>query len=245
MKKLIQLLEISTSEFRTKIKNLVEVSDTSNSLLGGNSVKIPADGAHAGQSGWQSNNAWDIKASIGTPVYAVVGGTLKSYTDYGPTPIKKDGKTLFGAGFTVDSDGGLPDVYYTHLKDVTVRQGSKVECGQLLGYVMDFPGSDYDHLHIGVETGNIKQFLNDNGTLKCSDGKITPFTPGSVSSANTSTTDTSSTTTNSSSGDFDTVAQNIQNGILGSLTSAAVTRESVSLKEQRLIKNIEKIKKLL
>jgi murein DD-endopeptidase MepM/ murein hydrolase activator NlpD len=239
MKKLIQLLEISTSEFRTKIKNLVEVSDTSNSLLGGNSVKIPADGAHAGQSGWQSNNAWDIKASIGTPVYAVVGGTVKTYSDYGPTPIKKDGKTLFGAGFTVDSNDGLPDVYYTHLKDVTVKQGGKVECGQLLGYVMDFPGSDYDHLHIGVETGNIKQFLNDDGTLKCSNGKITPFVPGSVSSTDTSTP------TKSSSDEFDTVAQNIQNGILGSLTSAAVTRESVSLKEQRLIKNIEKIKKLL
>jgi murein DD-endopeptidase MepM/ murein hydrolase activator NlpD len=176
MKKLITLLEISTSEFKTKIKDLVEASDTSTGLLGGDSVKIPADGAHAGQSGWQSNNAWDIKASIGTPVYAVAGGTVKTYTDYGATPIKKDGKTLFGAGFTVDSDGGLPDVYYTHLKDVTIRQGSKVKCGQLLGYVMDYPGNDYDHLHIGVETGNIKQFLNDDGTLKMKDGGTEPET---------------------------------------------------------------------
>jgi len=67
---------------------------------------------------------------------------------------------------------------------------------------------------------------------------------GSASTTNTSSTDTS-TPAKSSSDDFGTVAQNIQNGILGSLTSAAVTRESVSLKEQRLIKNIEKIKKLL
>ena len=140
-------------------------------------------------------------------------------------------------------------MYYTHLKDVTVRQGSRVECGQLLGYVMDFPGSDYDHLHIGVETGHVRQFLNNDGTLKCSNGKITPFTPESVLSTNTSSTDTSSTdtssTTKSLSREFDTVAQNIQNGILGSLTSAAFMKESVSLKEQRLIKNINKIKKLL
>ena len=72
---------------------------------------------------------------------------------------------------------------------------------------------------------------------------------GSASTTDSSTTDTSSTdtstSTSSSSSDFDTVAQNIQNGILGSLTSAAGMKESVSLKEQRLIKNIEKIKKLL
>jgi len=33
---------------------------------------------------------------------------------------------------------------------------------------MDFPGSSYDHLHIGVEKGhNIREFINDDGTLKC------------------------------------------------------------------------------
>jgi len=155
-----------------KLTDLFEVVANSNHLYGGSSLKIPGDGAHRGQGGWQSNNAWDIKASIGTPVYAVVGGTLKTYSDYGPKPIKIDGKILFGESFTVKSDEGLPDVYYTHLKNVTVRQGSRVECGQFLGYVMDFPGSDYDHLHIGVKTGNIRQFLNDDGTLKCAKGKI-------------------------------------------------------------------------
>ena len=228
MKKLIQLLEISTSEFRTKIKGLVEVSDTSTSLLGGDSVKIPADGAHRGQSGWQSANAWDIKASIGTPVYAVAGGTVKTYADYGPTPINKDGKTLFGAGFTVDSEGGLPDVYYTHLKDVTVKQGNKVECGQLLGYVMDFPGSDYDHLHIGVETGNIRQFLNDDGTLKCSNGKIT----------------TSGTTGTSGTDDIDTIAQQGSENLVNSLLGSAFGN-TLGLKEQRVNKEIDKIRNLL
>jgi murein DD-endopeptidase MepM/ murein hydrolase activator NlpD len=139
----------------------------SKKLLGSNNVNIPADGAHKGQSGWQSNNAWDIKSPIGGPVYAVADGTLATFNDYGPSVIKKNGKKLFGQGFTVNSDNGLPDVYYTHLKDSVVGKGDKVTCGQLLGYVMDFPGSSYDHLHIGVETGNIKQFINDDGTLKC------------------------------------------------------------------------------
>jgi murein DD-endopeptidase MepM/ murein hydrolase activator NlpD len=168
-KEILDILSLYESILKTKSIN--EVSNASSELFGGGNVSIPSDGAHGGQSGWQSANAWDIKATIGTPVYAVVGGTVKTYTDYGPTPIKKDNKTLFGAGFTVDSNDNLPDVYYTHLKDVTIKQGDKIECGQLLGYVMDFPGSDYDHLHIGVESGNVRQFLNDNGTLKCANGQ--------------------------------------------------------------------------
>ena len=174
--------------------SLNEVSSTSSSLFGGSSVKIPADGAHAGQSGWQSNNAWDIPTPIGSPVYAVADGVVATFTDYGPTPIRKHGKTLFGAGFTVNSSNGLPNVYYTHLKDCTISQGSNVKCGQLLGYIMDFPGSDYDHLHIGVETGhNIKEFLNANGTLKCG-GSITGELSEPVKSTDTSDSTTQSKT---------------------------------------------------
>ena len=145
-----------------------EAPNASDRIMGDNDIKIPRDGAHKGQSGWPSNNAWDIKAEIGDPVYAVAPGTVITYNDYGPKVIKKNGKKLFGLGFTVKSNGGLPDVYYTHLKDGQVKKGDKVECGQLLGFIMDFPGSSYDHLHIGVETGhNIREFINDDGTLKC------------------------------------------------------------------------------
>jgi biotin carboxyl carrier protein len=175
MEKESKLVNEILSLYKTILENkeLVEVSSTSTDLLGGNSVKIPVDGAHKGQSGWQSANAWDIMTAVGTPVYAIVGGTVMTYNDYGATPITKDGKTLFGAGFTVNSDGNLPDVYYTHLKDTTVKQGDKIQCGQLIGYVTDFPNNNSDHVHIGIESGNIRQFLNDNGTLKCGNGKIT------------------------------------------------------------------------
>jgi murein DD-endopeptidase MepM/ murein hydrolase activator NlpD len=139
----------------------------SKKLLGPNSVTIPPDGAHAGQKGWQSSNAWDIKAPIGSPVFAINSGNLITWSDYGENVTKRGGKKLYGESFTVKSDNELPSVYYTHLKDTTVRKGDNVECGQLLGYVMDFPGSSYDHVHIGIESGNIKQFINSDGTLKC------------------------------------------------------------------------------
>ena len=163
-------LSIEQSLSESIVSYLKEVS--SNSLLGGSNVTIPQDGAHAGQSGWHSSNAWDIKASIGDPVFALAGGTVQTFSDYGANVVKRKGKKLYGQSFTVDSDGGLPDIYYTHLKGVTVGKGDKIQCGQLIGYVMDFPGSSYDHVHIGIESGhNIREFLNDDGSLKCAKGQ--------------------------------------------------------------------------
>ena len=159
-----------TETVRKKIIN--EVSASSTELFGGDSVKIPKAGSHAGQSGWASGNAWDIPAAIGTPVYAIAPGTAITFTDYGAKIINTGGKRLYGQSFTVDSDGGLPDVYYTHLQGSPITKGKKIECGEFLGYVMDMPGSSYDHVHIGVKTGHeIKELLDYDGKIKCSRGE--------------------------------------------------------------------------
>jgi murein DD-endopeptidase MepM/ murein hydrolase activator NlpD len=180
-------------EFKKFLMN--EASETSNELFGGSNVIIPADGGHAGQTGWQSNNAWDIMGDIGTPVYAIANGVAQTFSDYGSKVIEKDGKRLFGQSFTVKSDGSLPSVYYTHLKDSPIKQGTQIQCGQLIGYIMDFPGSESDHVHIGVETGhNIKEFLNDDGSLKCS---------GANSSGSTSNSGSPSGSSNYTSNDYE------------------------------------------
>ena len=152
-----------------RLKNLmIEASPTSNNLFGGSSVKIPSAGAHQGQSGWQSGNAWDIPTAIGTPVFALTSGTLQTFSDYGQSVRKTNGKKLFGQSFTVKSEDGKPDVYYTHLKNSPLRKGDKIKCGDLVGYVMDFPGSSYDHVHIGVQNGHdIKELIGTDGKIKC------------------------------------------------------------------------------
>lgn len=160
---------------------LKEAASASEELFGGGNVKIPSDGAHAGQSGWQSSNAWDIAAPVGTPVYALADGVAQTFSDYGRQVTATQGKKLYGQSFTVKSDGGLPDIYYTHLEGSPVTKGSTIKCGQFLGYIMDFPNSSYDHVHIGVSSGNIRQFLNDDGTMKCAKGQ--KITGGEVSSS--------------------------------------------------------------
>ena len=161
-------------EIQENKKVVNEVSSSSDKLFGGTNVKIPVDGAHAGQSNWASSNAWDIAGKIGTPVYALASGKATTFSDYGKNVIATNGKKLYGQSFTVKSDGGLPSIYYTHLEGSPIRLGSQIECGDFLGYVMDFPGSTYDHVHIGVESGNIRQFLNDDGTIKCAKGQVMP-----------------------------------------------------------------------
>lgn len=149
----------------------VNEASSSSQLMGGKSIKIPKDGSHAGQNNWQSSNAWDIKGNIGDPIHAIAPGTVISYSNYGESVIKTSGKKLYGISFTIKGEQGFPDVYYTHLKNSNVSKGDKIECGQLVGYIMDFPGSSYDHVHIGVEPGNnIRDLIDDNGNIKCSKG---------------------------------------------------------------------------
>ena len=161
-------------EIESSKNSINEILSGSEELFGGAPVRIPRDGAHAGQSGWASGNAWDIAGSIGTPVYALASGVAVTFRDYGDKVIARDGKKLYGQSFTVQSYDGLPDVYYTHLMGSPIRKGSEVSCGEFLGVIADFPGSSYDHVHIGVESGNIRQFLNDDGTLKCANGLNIP-----------------------------------------------------------------------
>lgn len=150
------------------VEQKISEAPMSNELLGGDDVKIPRDGAHAGQGNWQSSNAWDIKGDIDSPVHSLTSGKVLTFRDYGEDVLRRGGKKLYGQSFTVDSDGGQPDVYYTHLKGSTIKQGDTVKCGQLLGYIMDFPGSSYDHVHVGVQSGHdIRELLNDDGSIKC------------------------------------------------------------------------------
>lgn len=165
-KNIKEILEAFDSISKSK-KNISE-SEFSGDLFGGKSVKIPVDGAHGGQSGWPSRDAWDIPAGIGTNVYAITSGQVVTFNDYGPSIKKTQGKKLYGIGFTVKGADGQPDVYYTHLKNVKVKKGDKIECGQLLGQVMDMPNSSYDHVHIGVSNKvNIRKLIGTDGKIKC------------------------------------------------------------------------------
>jgi len=155
--------------------------------------------------------------------------------DYGTDVTETEGKRLYGYGFTVDSENNLPDVYYTHLTTVSVKQGDNIKCGQFLGYVMKSPKSvNYDHVHIGVETGHeITEFLNANGSLKCGGGTITGSGSTSLS------TSMSGTTTSTPKGNLDfktndaTFANNIAGPLVSQLQAGAGIKEQTTKGKER------------
>lgn len=155
-----------------RIKSLMLETEYSSTLLKKNGQNLDANmnsgpSAHAG-SDWQSKNAYDIPGPIGTKVYSITSGVVKKVFDSGSSIIKVPGKKIYGTQVSIESKDGNPDIFYTHLKNVDVKKGDEIKCGQYIGEIMDFPGSSYDHVHIGAEFGNdLKSLMDYGGKLKC------------------------------------------------------------------------------
>ena len=211
MKKLIQLLEISSSEFRTKIKDLGHSEKGSELTSGGNLNDDFLEILSLLFAEWEKTNP---NCNL----------------------IFTSGNDAFHKGIT--------DYVSRHTKgeavDVTLNQSCRSAFISLLNtYKSKYNGFSF----IDEYTNPTSKATGGHFHISYRNGA--PEGGGKDYSSSESTPSSDTSTTKSSSGDFDTVVQNIQNGILGSLTSAAGMKESVSLKEQQLIKNIEKIKKLL
>jgi hypothetical protein len=217
MKKLIQLLEISTSEFRTKIKGLGHSEKGSELTSGGDLNAEFLDILSLLFAEWETTNPnCNLIFTSGNDAFH------KGITTYVSRHTK-------GEAVDVTLDQSCRSAFITLLNTYKSKYNGFSFIDEYTNPTAKATGG---HFHISYRKGDPEGSGKSSST--------------DASSTDTSSTDTSSsTTTNSSSGEFDTVAQNIQNGILGSLTSAAIMKESVSLKEQRLINNIKKIKKLL
>lgn len=130
-------------------------------------------GAHRGREfgNWQSDNAWDIFGPAGTPVYSLTAGKV-GFTVVG-TPPTPDSK-VYGDRVQVTSAGGMPDIYYTHIK-MAVKRGQIVQVGDLIGHIVGHdtnPGMPI-HVHIGLDQKkHIKDFVAEDGTLLARDVKV-------------------------------------------------------------------------
>ena len=121
--------------------------------LGGYPVSIkgaiigaPGAGTHT-RGNWESDNAIDIGAKIGTPILATQDGTIgKVFKNQSGEPALKGIQVHFA---TADNEW-----FYTHLSKMAkgMNVGTRVKKGQVIGYSGDANGSG--HLHIGVKNGN-------------------------------------------------------------------------------------------
>lgn len=119
---------------------------------------------------WQSDNAWDLFAPEGTVVKSYTKGTVSKVNE---NP-KKSGK-VYGTSVTIKGDDDYPDIFYTHLKNVKLRQGENIEVGDKIGEISEWctdescrKKQEGTHVHIGLPNGEHLKDLLDNPDIKIS-----------------------------------------------------------------------------
>lgn len=115
----------------------------------GKLIGVPFVGSHTNYGNWESDEAIDIAAPVGTPVYAVASGTIGS--QFGFLPGEGPGSTDALAGQRLHLVTSGDEFYYAHLSSIApgIHPGSYVNQGQLLGY--SGSASGVAHLHLGEE----------------------------------------------------------------------------------------------
>jgi len=97
---------------------------------------------------WQSDNAWDLFAPVGTKWYSITKGKVSKVRDTGKTTGK-----IYGTQVTVKGEDGYPDIFYTHLKNVVVSVGNEINVGDLIGEISEWGTSKSTHVHVGLPYG--------------------------------------------------------------------------------------------
>jgi murein DD-endopeptidase MepM/ murein hydrolase activator NlpD len=109
---------------------------------------------------WQSDNAIDMGAPVGTPVYAPAGGRL-----VGGFGDSSNGGTVWGNRLTLDPrKPGLPEWFMTHMGSFApgISAGDRVHRGDVLGYIGARDSAWSPHLHFGQEFGNPETTVTRN-----------------------------------------------------------------------------------
>lgn len=132
--------------------------------------------SHIITAGWTYNNgsahnAIDLRAAVGTPVYAAEDGTVTQTQLW--DGVTKTGMQSYGVMCRVkhaDYKGGELCTRYAHLTELCVRRGETVREGQLIGY-SGATGNCYGpHLHFEVIYNGVRcnplNWLDSDFTVK-------------------------------------------------------------------------------
>src|SRR3989344_5582767 len=135
------------------------------------------DGIYTKSGGF--HNGTDFRASMGTPVKAVLAGVIEGAgnTDEMNALYKKQGKPIcvsYGRWILIKHNNGLSSVY-AHLSGSLVKAGQVVKTGEIIGYsggAYGVNGSGYSfgpHLHLGLLASQgveVRPLTNSKGGCK-------------------------------------------------------------------------------
>jgi murein DD-endopeptidase MepM/ murein hydrolase activator NlpD len=119
--------------------------------IAGKLIGRPYEGTHR-LGNWQSDNAIDLAAPVGTPIYAVADGVI------GPRfgSLGSSNPRMAGLRLTLESSGNA--FYYAHMSRFApgIKPGASVRKGDLLGFSGSANG--VPHLHFGVQHGDPRRW---------------------------------------------------------------------------------------
>lgn len=118
--------------------------------------------SHIITAGWTYNdgiahNAIDLRAAVGTPVYAAEDGTVNWVQHWDWHTLTGD--QSYGNLIRIrhsDYRGKMLETYYAHLSRICVASGQTVTEGQLIGYSGETGKCDGAHLHFEVRVSRVR-----------------------------------------------------------------------------------------
>ena len=166
IKRIKSLMSVNESIDNTAPKFSNKIFDNIEPIWGGGPNSHGARHPDSTGKDWESNNAYDVMGPEGTPIYSITNGYVNKVRD-NPSGLRSfGGKRVYGDSLSIRGSGGDPDVFYTHITDIVVEDGDPIKVGQLLAYITKGELGIPDHLHIGVKIGDVKDFVDVNGSIK-------------------------------------------------------------------------------
>ena len=129
----------------------------------------PANHKSRALGNWQSDNATDIPEKPGSVVYSITKGTVSKIAGDEDDHTGK----VYGAQVTISGEYGYPDIFYTHLQNLKVSKGQKVNLGTPIGEISRWDSGSYHHVHVGLPYGEkLSSFIDMNtGEIKSGTSK--------------------------------------------------------------------------
>lgn len=154
------------------LKRLLNISEgrTTVGPFSGDLENGPKNHGKRAFGNWQSDNAWDMFAPLGTVVNSFTKGTVSRVKESGSSNPK-----VFGTQVSIDGEDGFPDIFYTHIENVRLRKGDKVNVGDVIGTIKQWPKHDpkMNHVHIGLPRGkHLKDLLVNSDKIFSGSGNV-------------------------------------------------------------------------
>lgn len=158
----------------------INESTTSIGPFKGDLENGPSNHSKRSLGNWQSDNAWDLFAPIGTTVNSFTKGVVTNVHESNSNNPK-----IFGTQVSIKGTDGYPNIFYTHIENVKLKKGDKVDLGDYIGTIKEWPNHKSTHVHVGLPRGrHLRELLKNSDkiftmsqTVKSSEEETNIITP--------------------------------------------------------------------